>query len=256
MNRFYIIHIKKIKQLLFLIIIAFFTAVFMYFQTIPNIPVFTTKNGPKAIYKGDGSGKKVALTFDISWGDEKAIPILNTLKKYGLTNATFFVSASWAERHPEVVKRIIDDGHQLGSKGYAYKNYTELDTNEIKRDLSLAQHTFQKLGIKDIKLLRPPTCQFDQNVLNIAEQYGLTVVHYSVNSNDWQNPGVNKIIQNVTKHLKPGDIILLHASDSVKQTNQALPAIIQHLKQNGLKNVTVQELIENSNARTNELSFK
>lgn len=255
MNRFYIIQIKKLKMLVLILIISFFAASFMFFRTSWDIFVFSTENGPKAIYKGDENGKEIALTFDISWGDEKVIPILNTLKQAGIGNATFFLSASWAERHPDIVKRIVEDGHHIGSMGYGYKNYTELEPNEIKRDLSLAQLTFQKLGIKDVALLRPPTGQFDQKVLTIADQYRLTVVHYSINSNDWQNPGVNAIIKNVTKDLKAGDIILLHASDSAKQTEQALPAIIQFIKQKGLKNVTVQELIENSEARSDEVTF-
>lgn len=224
-----------------------------YIQRAVPLPVFSTDTGPKAIYKGETDSKDISLTFDISWGDERAEPILNTLKANGIKNATFFLSASWAERHPDTVARIVKDGHQIGSMGYAYKNYANLESNEIKKDMNRAQTAFEKLGVKDIQLLRPPTGQFNKNVLKVAKQYNYTVVHYSVNSQDWTNPGVEKIIDNVTKQVSGGDIILLHASDSAKQTEEALPDIIHQLKEKGLKNVTVGDLIANSDARSAEV---
>ena len=128
---------------------------------------------------------EVALTFDISWGDEKAVPILNALKANGI-KTPLFLSASWAERHPDTVERMIKDGHQIGSMGYAYKNYTNLEDNEIKR--YPPKTAFKKLGVKNVHLLRPPTGQFNKKVLTIAQKYHYSVVHYSVNSQDWTNP--------------------------------------------------------------------
>lgn len=253
MNHFYVWHIKRVKQLIIILIAAFAVASFFYIQRAVPLPVFSTDTGPKAIYKGETDSKDISLTFDISWGDERAEPILNTLKANGIKNATFFLSASWAERHPDTVARIVKDGHQIGSMGYAYKNYANLESNEIKKDMNRAQTAFEKLGVKDIQLLRPPTGQFNKNVLKVAKQYNYTVVHYSVNSQDWTNPGVEKIIDNVTKQVSGGDIILLHASDSAKQTEEALPDIIHQLKEKGLKNVTVGDLIANSDARSAEV---
>ncbi|MDQ0163999.1 polysaccharide deacetylase family sporulation protein PdaB [Aeribacillus alveayuensis] len=254
MNSFYIIRLKRLKQILFLIILAFITAGLMYVENMWKIPVFSTEDGPKAIYKGDPKSGKIALTFDISWGDEKVIPILETLKKFNIENATFFLSASWAERHPDIVKRILDDGHQIGSMGYAYVNYTQLKPEEIRRDISLAQEVFNKLGVKDITLLRPPTGNFNEEVLKIAEKYDLSVIHYSIDSNDWQNPGIDEIVANVTKSLKPGDIVLLHASDSAKQTSAALPLILSKMKQAGIKNASIEELISNGDVKTKEVN--
>jgi polysaccharide deacetylase family sporulation protein PdaB len=246
-------HIKRVKQLIIILIAAFAAASFFYIQRAVPLPVFSTDSGPKAIYKGETDSKDIALTFDISWGDKKAEPILNTLKANGIKNATFFLSASWAERHPDTVARIVKDGHQIGSMGYAYKNYANLEDSEIKKDINRAQTAFEKLGIKDIRLLRPPTGQFNKNVLSIAKQYNYTVVHYSVNSHDWTNPGVEKIIDNVSRQVSGGDIILLHASDSAKQTEEALPEIIHHIREKGLKNVNVGDLIANTDAKSAEV---
>ncbi|MGM0878731.1 MAG: polysaccharide deacetylase family sporulation protein PdaB [Bacillota bacterium] len=253
MNQFHVIYMKKIKQLAMIMVVAFFTAGILYVENVLNYPVFSTSEGPKAIYRGETKNNEVALTFDISWGDVMAEPILDTLKKQNLNNATFFLSASWAERHPDLVKRIVDDGHQVGSMGYAYKNYTDLEPNEIRKDLSLAQKVFTELGVKDVTLLRPPSGGFNKDVLNIAQKHGYTVIHYSIDSEDWTNPGAEMIIENTTSSIKGGDIVLLHASDSAKQTNKAIPAILKGLKSKGLKNVTVDELIANADAESTEV---
>lgn len=253
MNFFFILNGKRVKQIIIIIVAAFFTASIFYIENVIQQPVFSTKNGPRAIYKGDNKEKKVSLTFDISWGDEKAIPILDTLKKEGITNTTFFLSAEWAESHPDIVKRIIDDGHEIGSKGYKYVDYTKLEDQQIRNDILRAKEVFEKLGIKEITLLRTPTGAFNHNVLNIAEKLGLTVVHWSVDSEDWTNPGVEKIIENVLNELNKGDIILLHASDSAIQTNKALPQIIRGIKQKGLSFGTVSDLIANAKVKSNEI---
>jgi polysaccharide deacetylase family sporulation protein PdaB len=252
-NHFYVWHMKRIKQLIIIMIAAFATASFFYVQNLLPLPVFSTESGAKAVYRGDSDTNEVALTFNISWGDQKAMPILDTLKANGIKDATFFLSASWAERHPDVVERIRKDGHQIGSMGYAYKNYSQMKKSEIKKDLTKAQNSFQKLGLEDLTLLRPPTGQFNKDVLDVAKQYGYTVVHYSINSDDWTNPGVQKIVQNVNETVSAGDIVLFHASDSAKQTKEALPEIVHHLRSKGLKNVTVSDLIANTDAKSSEV---
>lgn len=253
MNNFHVIHMKQIKQIFIVVIAAFFTAGILYFENVLQLPVFSAAGSPKAVYHGEEKGNKVALTFDISWGDEKAIPILDTLKKNNINNATFFLSGSWAERHPKIVERIKKDGHQIGSMGYAYKNYTSLKPEQISRDLMLAQNVFQQLNVKDVTLLRPPTGNFNKEVLKVAERFGLTVVHYSIDTKDWTNPGTEKIIKSVENTVKGGDIVLLHASDSAKQTASAIPAIIHYLEKNNLQNVRVSDLMANADAKSAEV---
>ncbi|MBM7606451.1 polysaccharide deacetylase family sporulation protein PdaB [Metabacillus crassostreae] len=253
MNQIHVFHIKKIKQIALIMVAAFFTAGILYVENVLNYPVFSTADGPKAIYRGDAGNKDIALTFDISWGDVKAEEILDTLKSQKIDNATFFLSASWAERHPDVVKRIIKDGHQVGSMGYNFKDYRDLEPQEVRKDLNMAQEAFTKLGLKDITLLRPPSGSFDKEVLTIAQQQGYSVVHYSIDSEDWTNPGVDVIVKNTTASIKGGDIVLLHASDSAKQTVKALPSILKEIKSKGLNNVTVGDIISNAKTKSSEV---
>lgn len=249
MNFFYVLNGKTVKQLTLILVAAFFTAWFLYLESYIQIPAFSNKGEPKAIYKGE---KDVALTFNIGWGDEKAEPILDLLREKKIATATFFLSGAWAERHPNLVERIVKDGYEIGILGYNYVDYTEVEEQKVRKDLAMALEAFNKLNVKNIKLVRAPTGHFDQKALKVADRLGLTFVHWSVNSQDWTNPGVEAIVDNVSK-AKKGDIILLHASDSAKQTAEALPSIIDNLNKKRLKFVSVSEMIANANSNTKEI---
>jgi polysaccharide deacetylase family sporulation protein PdaB len=249
MKFFMVFHAKKIKYYSLILLTALFTAWFLFVQNILQAPVFSTEDGPKAVYKGE---QNVAITFNIGWGDEKAAPIIETLKREQIKSATFFLSGSWAERHPDIVEKIRKEGYEIGMLGYDYKDYSEMEDQEIIRDISKAQEAFKKLNVKNIELLRAPTGHFDKRLLKISENFGYTVVHWSIDSKDWTNPGVDQIVQNIRK-TKKGDIILLHASDSAKQTNKALPQLLGELQSKNLNFVNVSEMISNSSANSEEI---
>jgi peptidoglycan-N-acetylglucosamine deacetylase len=249
MNFFYVMNAKSIKTAFVIVIAAFFTAWFFYMDNMVQIPAFSAKDGPKAIYKGE---KDLALTFNIGWGDEKAEPILDVLKKEKAGAVTFFLSGSWAERHPDLVNRMVKEGYEIGMLGYEYKDYTDLEDDKIRRDILKAQEAFKKLNVKNIELLRAPTGHFDQRTLKIAERLGYTVVHWSLDTKDWMNPGTEVIAANASK-AKKGDILLMHASDSAKQTAEALPLVLKDIRSKNLKMVTVSEMIANGESKSAEI---
>ena len=245
MNSFYVLNSKSLKKVALIVVISFFTAWFLYVENIAQIPVFSSKDGPKAVYKGE---KGVALTFNIGWGDKQAEPILDLLKEEKV-NATFFLAGSWAERHPDLVNRMIKEGHEIGILGYDYMDYSEVKDEKIKQDLSKASTAFEKLKVENISLTRAPTGHFNQSTLTITNQYHYTLVHWSIDSKDWTNPGTEQIIKNVSS-AKKGDIILLHASDSARQTEKALPSILDGMRNKNLKFVTVSEMITNAESKS------
>lgn len=251
MKFFWVWNGKKIKQLSIIVVAAFFAAGLLFIER-NELMVLSTPEGPQAFYKATTDEKKVALTFNISWGDQRAIPILDILKERGVT-ATFFISASWAERHPDIVKRIVEDGHEIGSHGYRYENYPNKENDKITKDIRDSHNTIENLTGKKPTLLRPPNGQFDKRTLKIAEQFGYTVVHWSVSGEDYENPGVEAIVDNVVSNVSKGDIVLLHASDTVKQTHNALPIILDKLLKDGYRLETVSTLIAGTTANSEEI---
>ena len=83
-------------------------------------------------------------------------------------------------------------------------------------------------------------------MIKAAEECDYQVIQWSVDSLDWMNPGVNTIINRVSKKVHPGAIILMHASDTCKQTTEALPQVIKELRKQGYEFVTVSELLQES----------
>ncbi|PAQ15103.1 polysaccharide deacetylase family sporulation protein PdaB [Bacillaceae bacterium SAOS 7] len=241
---FYTLNTKKTKQFLLLVAVSFFTALLLFSKNSISMPVFSSTETPKAVYKGE---KGIALTFDIGWGDEKASKIVQTLIRHK-TKATFFLSGSWAERHPDLVKKMKEHHFEIGLLGYRYVDYTTLTNEEIQKDLLKAQEVFKKLQIEDIELLRAPTGHFNKEVISVAEEMNLTYVHWSINTDDWKNPGSKHIMSKIKK-VESGDIILMHASDSAKQTNTLLPEVIQHVSKAD-RMVTISQLIDNGVAET------
>ncbi|MFZ4454578.1 polysaccharide deacetylase family sporulation protein PdaB [Salibacterium aidingense] len=224
-----------------------------FFVNRSIMPVFSTDEGPAAFYRAEIEDKKVALTFNISWGEDRALPILDTLKEKDVT-ATFFISGAWAERHPDITERIVEDGHTIGNHGYRYEHYPRMEEDEIVRDLNLSHKKIKDVTELDVKYFRPPHGDFNKSVLEKVEQFGYSTVHWSVGGDDWKNPGVDTIVSNITNDVEPGDVILLHASDSAKQTGEALPAILDNLKEENYSFVDIEELISQAETDIEEIA--
>ncbi|SDJ50589.1 polysaccharide deacetylase family sporulation protein PdaB [Paenibacillus naphthalenovorans] len=241
MNYFYVFSGKKIKQALIITVAILFAAGIIYSES-ENVSVFSQK--PSAVYSVVTDKKVVALTFDISWGDKRTEPILKILEDKGVKNATFFLSSPWSKEHPEIVNKIVKGGWEIGSHGHKHVNYSSLNDEEIRAQIRTAHQILSEVTGTSPQLIRLPNGDFDKRVLRIAEELNYSVIQWDTDSMDWQNPGVNNIINRVVSKAHPGDIILLHASDSSKQTHEALPVIIDQLREKGFEFVTVSQLMK------------
>lgn len=246
MQRFYVLNIKHFRRWAVVVIFALFTSLFIWFEHDGFLSVFS-QDDPSALARGNANETNIALTFNISWGDEKVHGILEQLEQEDI-QATFFVSGEWAERHPEIVEDITEANHELGMLGYRYKSYLDQDIEEVKKDLLKAKEVFRKLEYDDINLLRAPSGHFNKDIIEMAERLELKSIHWNVHPHDWKNPGTDIIVDHVMKETENGDIILLHASDSVKQTEKALSVILPGLKNKGFTFVSISELINQANS--------
>ena len=197
----------------------------------------------KPVYEVKTDKKVVALTFDISWGNTTPLPVIDILKNNGV-RSTFFLSGPWVKQYPDIPKRIQADGHEIGSHGYRHINLSNLSKAEIKDEMLKAQNNIKEVTGIDVNLIRTPNGDFNDQVIEAAHECNYEVIQWGTDSLDWMNPGVNSIIDRVSKKVHPGDIILMHASDTCKQTTEALPAVIQNLKSQGYEFVTVSELLK------------
>lgn len=249
MSYFYAWRFSKWKRFLYIGLFALIAAVIIWSESTGSYSVFSNSEKTSAFVQGNSKDNSIALTFNISWGEEKVFDILKQLKEHNV-QATFFVSGEWAERHPDILAKIKEGNHELGMLGYRYKSYLEQEISKVKKDMLYAKEIFKKLGYEKITLMRAPNGHINKEIIKLAEGLGLKVVHWKVEANDWENPGTQKIIDTVMSETSNGDVILLHASDSVKQTAEALDAILPGLKEKGFKFVTITELYNQAHAKS------
>lgn len=242
MGHFYAWKFKSRYKFFSVLLLSFLCAWFIYIKPYPILSVFN-ENVPTVITKGNQDINKISLTFNISWGDTKVHGILQTLKQHDV-QATFFVSGEWAERHPHILEKIAEDKHEIGMLGYRYKSYVDQDIETVKQDIQEAIQVFNKLDFDYINYIRPPSGHFNKEIIEMIKQVGLEPIHWSVHPNDSENPGVKKIIKELTEDVAGGDIVLLHASDSAKQTSEALETVLPTLLDNDIQLVTISELID------------
>jgi len=197
----------------------------------------------KPIYQIETDKKVVALTFDISWGDKTPMPVIEILKQNHI-KSTFFLSGPWVKQYPEVPQRIKSDGHEIASHGYRHINLSNLSKNEIKEEIMKAHNNIKEVTQTEANLIRTPNGDYNDQVIEAAHECKYEVIQWSVDSLDWMNPGVATITERVSKKAHPGAIILMHASDTCKQTVEALPLVIKELKSQGYEFVTVSELMK------------
>lgn len=208
-------------------------------------PTAATPSSPAQRYslRDVKTDKKVAaLTFDISWGTVMPTKVFHILKKEHVA-ATFFVSGPWAEHNAALVKEFAQSGYEVESHGWAHVNYTGLSSVGVQQNIEKATQVIQNITGVRPSFVRPPNGDFSARTIAAASAIGYTTVTWGTDSLDWMNPGVGTIIRRVVTRIHPGDIVLLHASDTCKQTDLALPTIIRDLRGKGYQLVTLKKLM-------------
>ena len=118
--------------------------------------------------------KVIALTFDISWGNQTPEPVINILKEHDI-RSTFFLSDPWAKQYPEIPRRIKKDGHEIASHGYRHVNLSTLSRAEIKQEIMKAHEALKEVTGVSPSLIRTPNGDYNDEVIKGAEECGYKV---------------------------------------------------------------------------------
>lgn len=215
----------------------------------------------KYVYKGFGvqkdiirSGpnhfKYVALTFDDGPDSIFTSEILDILKEKDVI-ATFFLIGKNVENEPEVARRIVEEGHLLGSHTYSHKSLVPLSAKKTYNEIKQAEKAIEDAtGIRPT-LFRPPRGVYSNYARGLLKEERYTMVLWNLSAVDWAELAPKKIVANVVNRVKPGSIILLHDSGDLityrggdrRSTVTALPEIIDKLRAQGYEFVTIDQMI-------------
>ena len=211
---------------------------------LPGNRVFGT-----VVSEGNSDRKIVALTFDDGPYPPYTGQLLDLLQELQVP-ATFFVLGQNVEKHPELVRRIADDGHQIGNHTYTHRDLLKLERSEIVEEIERTERAIAAITGQAPRIVRTPHGFRDPVVMEVLNEYKLKVVDWSVMSRDWTNPGVDAIVERTVSKVKNGSVVLLHDGDGVAnaasraQTIEATRHIVQQLRSQGYAFVTIDEIME------------
>lgn len=195
----------------------------------------------------DHVSDRFALTFDDGPGGTSTPRILEALARRG-ARATFFVLGYQVRRHPELIPRIVNEGHEVGVHGDHHWPLAVLPPGAIRAQIARCVASIRAAGGAEPAHYRPPFGFMMPGQSWFVRRLGLLPVLGDVYPEDAQDPGVGRIIERVAKRLTGGSILILHDASSMtgsdrRQTLVALETILDVAAARGLRAVTVAELL-------------
>ncbi len=189
----------------------------------------------------------VALTFDDGPSADTE-RILDVLAVHNLS-ATFFMLGRQVELFPQIARRVIDEGHEVGNHSYSHPIYLFRGRSETRHQLERAQETIANVTGARPRFARPPCGVRTPAYFAAARRLGLRTVQWSVAGFDWKKLTGAEIAERVLREVEPGSVILLHDGDSDGKRDRsatvvAVPMIIEGLRVRGLNVVPLSQLLE------------
>ena len=197
-----------------------------------------------AYYIGNDSEKVIYLTFDEGYENGNTGKILDTLKKLNVP-AAFFVVKPYIDKEPELIKRMVDEGHIVGNHTVHHPSMAQIhDAEKFKAELTGVEDAYKELIGEDMpKFFRPPMGKYSQESLAMTKQLGYKTIFWSFAYKDWlvnDQPSPEKGITKITNGSHPGCIMLLHA---VSDTNtKILEEVIKNLQDSGYQFKSLNDL--------------
>jgi peptidoglycan/xylan/chitin deacetylase (PgdA/CDA1 family) len=201
----------------------------------PNQPVTETKPS-----KND---KLIALTFDDGPDKRYTTDILDILKEKGV-KATFFVVGQQVTKNPEVLQRIVDEGHAVGNHTYHHKDLSKLNKQQIIEEVKTSDAAIKKAIGYTPSMVRAPYGAVSDTLKVLLKSNNRELVGWNIDTRDWAGTSSADIRKMIKNEAKPGGIILMHSfgGKHIKNTVQALPDVIDDLVEKGYTLVTADQI--------------
>lgn len=207
-------------------------------STMPNVP----PAGAKLSYSQVNITEKVvAMTFDDGPHPTLTPKLLDILKERNI-KCTFFVVGSNAKAYPNIIRRIIAEGHEIGNHTYTHASLTSRSDEQIRTELQKSEDAMVAAANYRPHLIRPPYGAINTRVKQLMfSEFGYSTIMWSVDPQDWRRPGVSVVTSRLVNGAHPGAIMLSH--DIHPPTIAAMPAMFDQLLAKGYQFVTVSQLL-------------
>lgn len=247
MKIYYCTKKRIIGGIVFLLLIAGFLSISLLYFNDAGVASKTKE----AVYQGNTGNKVVAITVNVDWGEEYIPGMLEVFKKYD-AKVTFFVTGKWAEKNPELLKKMHKAGHSIQNHGYKHIHFNSVSSSEANNQIKKAEEVINKTINQRTSYFAPPYGEFNKQLLTVTSDMNYYLIMWSVDTIDWQRPAPETIVKRVLNKVHNDAIILMHPTDP---TLKALPGMLDQLKEEGYKMVTIDKLLvdKDENAGNHEV---
>lgn len=194
---------------------------------------------PVPIFKGNPKKPMVSLMVNVAWGNEFLEKILKVMEKENV-HATFFLDGSWVKKNPDLAKRIIEGGHEIGNHAYSHPDLKQSSPTKTRSQLQKTQDVIDAtLDIKP-KLFAPPSGSFNSQTVKIADDLHMKTILWTLDTIDWKKPPPQAMSQRILQNVHSGTLILMHPTSP---TAEGLKSIIEGIRDRGYHIGTVSNLL-------------
>lgn len=207
----------------------------------PGASALVAPAAPPAVYRVATTTPAVAFAVNVVWGTEY-VPRLLAVLQQAHARATFFLGGAWAAAHPDLVRRLVAAGMEVGNHGYAHRHHSLLSFDANVEEITRASRAIELAGAPRPTLFAPPYGEYNRTVLEAAAALHLTTIMWTIDTIDWRPSSTSDLITNrVLSRAAPGAIVLMHPTE---RTVEALPRMLAGLTSKGLRVVTVGTLLK------------
>lgn len=240
MAKFWVINLRKIKKVLFVLIGIVLTISTCNYFCKREILQVSNSNRLLPIYSVETNQKQVAITFDCAWGADDIPTIIDTLVSNDV-NATFFMVGDWIEKHPDAVRLLSENNMGLGNHSDSHAHVNNLSYEKNVEDMKACNEKIKELTGDKCKFYRGPYGEYNNTVIQAAESLDMKVIQWDIDTLDYTGKTADEMCERIKKKIRNGSIILMH--NDTEHTASGLQAIINCVNSEGYEIVSLSELI-------------
>ena len=196
------------------------------------------------IYSVATDEKKIAFTMNCAWDADDIDSILDTLSKYKV-KITFFIVGDFIDKYPEAIKKIAENGHEIGNHSNTHPHVNNLSLEKNIEEIQKCSEKIEKITGKKVSLYRGPYGEYNDTVMKAAKSQNNAVIQWNLDTLDYSGISGNEMWNRIEKKIKPGSIILSH--NGTKHTADSLDMLLHNITEKGYSIVTVSDLIYKDN---------
>lgn len=234
--------------------VAFSTVAVLFTMSIivnnkQTLEVSNSTNENLPIYNVQTEENAVSLTMNCAWNADDIDSILDTLNKCNV-KITFFIVGDWADKYPEVVKKISENGHEIGNHSNTHPHVNKLNIDKNCEEITKCSEKLKNITGKEVNLYRCPYGEYNNTVINAANSLNYYSIQWSLDTLDYTGLTGNEMWNRLDRKLKKGDIILMH--NGTKHTADSLELLIKNIQSKGLEIKKVSDILYKDNYKINE----